>query len=107
MIDPFKFADREELLLVFLDQGLTWRDFRIETDRRGSNFYYPMATATGKLDQIGMAADNLVAKYQGTTMQLGEAYGLFAENLFEIMRDHGVTTTQFKPFVLEFLTGAQ
>ncbi|HEV2225336.1 MAG TPA: hypothetical protein VGR56_00865, partial [Nitrososphaerales archaeon] len=54
MIDPFKFADREELLLVLLDRGLTWKDFRIETDRRGSNFYYPRDSAVSKLGQAGL-----------------------------------------------------
>ncbi|HEV2225306.1 MAG TPA: hypothetical protein VGR56_00715 [Nitrososphaerales archaeon] len=83
MIDPFKFADREELLVVFLNQGLTWKDFKIETDRRGSNFYYPMATAAGKLDQVGLAADSLIVRYQAREMELNEAYKRFAESLLE------------------------
>jgi hypothetical protein len=105
MIDPFKFADREELLLVFLDQGLTWKDFRIETDRRGSNFYYPMAAATAKMDQVGGAADNLVVKYLSIDLRLSEAYRLFAENLLQALEDIG--TTQFKPFTFELPARAQ
>ncbi len=81
MIDPFKFADREELLLVFLGQGLTWKDFRIETDRRGSNFYYPMTSAEVKLNQAGIDADNLVLKYHDRDMRLVEAYREFALHL--------------------------
>ena len=85
MIDPFKFADREELLLVVLNQGLTWRDFRMETDRRGSNFYYPMSSAQAKLNQAGLDADNLVLKYHDLDMRLIEAYREFASFLRTIL----------------------
>ena len=81
MIDPFKFADREELLLVVLNQGLTWQDFRIETDRRGSNFYYPMSSAEAKLNQAGVDADNMVLEYHDRDMRLVEAYKEFALHL--------------------------
>jgi hypothetical protein len=106
MIDPFKFADREELLLVFLDQGLTWKDFRVETDRRGSNFYYPMATATNKLDQVGSDADNLASRYEGRDMQLSEAYRRFAENMLNVIDAHGDSKRMFNPFVFGFPTEA-
>jgi hypothetical protein len=85
MIDPFKFADREELLLVVLDQGLTWDDFRIETDRRGSNFYYPTSIAEDKLNQAGADADNLVVRYQGIDMSLIDAYRTFASSLLHTL----------------------
>ena len=34
LIDPFKFADREFLLIVVLNGGISWRDFKLEHDRR-------------------------------------------------------------------------
>lgn len=84
MIDPFKFADREELLLVVLNRGLTWRDFKIEADRRGSNFYYPANAATAKLDQAGKDADGLLVSYRGRNIHLAEAYREFASRLLEV-----------------------
>jgi CRISPR/Cas system-associated endonuclease Cas1 len=102
MIDPFKLADREELMLVFFDQGLTWKDFRIETDRRGSNFYYPMADVLAKLDHAGTAADSLVIKYQDRDIQLGEAYKLFAENLLGVLDNRDSMANCFNAFVFEF-----
>jgi CRISPR/Cas system-associated endonuclease Cas1 len=101
MIDPFKFADREALLLVLLDQGLTWKDFRIEIDRRGSNFYYPMADAAPKLDQAGVAADDQVVRYQETEMHLTEAYKEFAENLLHRIEGGERAMNVFTPFVFE------
>ncbi len=98
MIDPFKFADREELLLVFLDQGLTWKDFRIETDRRGSSFYYPMTTATTKLNQAGIDADNLVLKYHDQDMRLIEAYKEFASRLSEVLLSNRFTFAETDTF---------
>ncbi len=97
MIDPFKFADREELLLVAIDQGLTWKDFQIETDRRGSNFYHPRQSVVSKLEEAGTSADDLVVDYLGRGMKLKEAYRLFAEGLLEALmsRDPGV----FRPFI--------
>jgi len=99
MIDSFKFADREELLLVVLDQGLTWRDFRTEPDRRGTNFYYPRSSAISKLDEIGAAADSLMVRYSGQAMPLGEAYRLFAKSLLGTLlnRESG-----FNPSTFEF-----
>jgi len=97
MIDPFKFADREELLLVTLDQGLTWKDFKIETDRRGSNFYYPLDIGRAKLDQIGMAADKLVVKYQERDMSLSESYERFAQNVLQTLEGR-MTESQFIAF---------
>jgi len=85
MIDPFKFADREELLLVVLDRGLTWKDFKIEADRRGSNFYYPSPSATAKLNQAGSDADNIVVGYRGINQGLSEAYRTFAASTLEVI----------------------
>jgi len=83
MIDPFKFADREILLAVILDSGLSWRDFKLETDRRGLTFYYPTGAAKAKLDQAGVDADNSIMRYQGSEMRLSEAYKQFAASLFQ------------------------
>jgi hypothetical protein len=102
MIDPFKFADREELLLVVLNRGLTWRDFRIEVDRRGSNFYYPRAEAEPKLDQAGMAADALVVKYLGVSVGLAEAYRQFATNLLSVIEGSENTVPFLDSFVFSF-----
>lgn len=103
MIDPFKFADREELLLVVLDQGLTWRDFRVEMDRRGSNLYYPVDSGRSKLDQIGAAADRLTVRYQDRDMQLREAYRRFAESVLRTVTGNEVELLESgAPFV--FLT---
>jgi hypothetical protein len=101
MIDPFKFTDREELLLVFLDRGLTWKDFRIKTDRRGSNFYYPMSSAQAKLDQVGIDADNMVVRYQDGDTRLSGAYRRFADNVLHRLTD-GETVSLPDPFMLEF-----
>ena len=98
MIDPFKFADREELLLVALNQGLTWNDFRIETDRRGSNFYYPTNTAEDKLNHAGADADGLVVRYQGIDVNLIDAYRVFATSLLHTLEKHD-TRENLEPFV--------
>jgi hypothetical protein len=65
MIDPFKFADREGLLAVVLNRGITWRDFKMDSDRYNSTFYYPAPTAISILDQAGVDADQMVVRYQG------------------------------------------
>jgi CRISPR/Cas system-associated endonuclease Cas1 len=83
MIDPFKFPDREALLALILNGGLSWRDFKLETDRRGLTFYHPSGTAKTKLDQAGAEADNSIVKYQGNEMRLSEAYRQFATSLFQ------------------------
>jgi hypothetical protein len=99
MIDPFKFADREKLLLVLLNRGLTWRDFRIETDRRGTNFYYPRTDTLAKLDQAGIAADNLIVRYQEREMTLSEAYKAFTSSLLKMIDGHHEGTDALSPFV--------
>ncbi|HEV2137680.1 MAG TPA: hypothetical protein VGR53_02445 [Nitrososphaerales archaeon] len=101
MIDPFKFADREELMLVVLDEGLTWRDFKIETDRRGSNFYYPLASAQTKLNLVGADADNMVLRYHGRDMGLVEAYREFASYLSEALISNRFGTSERDAFVFE------
>ncbi len=81
MIDPFKFADREELLVVVLKDGISWRDFRAQKDRRGSTFYYPSPSATNTLDRVGAIADNQRVLFGGLNVKLEEAYRLLASNL--------------------------
>lgn len=85
MIDPFKFADREELLLVVLDGGLTWRDFKMESDRHGSTFYYPAPRARTILDGVGADADQLMVRYQEIDSSLTEAYKRFASSLIRAL----------------------
>jgi len=98
MIDPFKFADREELLRVVLNRGLTWRDFRIESDRWGSNFYYPAASGKAVLDQIGDYTDQTNVWYGGREMTLEEAYTSFSRSLLEAIGSEG-KREHFQPFV--------
>lgn len=98
MIDPFKFADREELLLVVLNRGLTWRDFEIVADRRNCNFYYPRDPAVSKLDEVGVSADNLTVEYCGWSMSLGDAYRKFSESVLEALSSAEHITPE--PFVL-------
>lgn len=97
MIDPFKFVDREELLLVLLNQGLSWRDFTIEKDRRGSSFYYPTAAAVARLNQVGSDADDLVVQYMGVASSLADAYGMFASSLLTAIEKRGFQQN-FEPF---------
>lgn len=99
MIDPFKFADREELLLVLLNYGITKDDFRVERDRRGMSFYHPVPGAVPKLDQAGAAADGLVVNYLGREMRLSEAYRLFAEGLLRDIESGKNAVDQFSLFV--------
>lgn len=104
LIDPFKFADREELLLVALDRGLTWENFGIETDRRGSTFYYPMSSSLRKLNEIGESADNLVVEYEGRAMRLIAAYRLHAERMLERLGAQRVSEAS-DVFILRFPAG--
>lgn len=100
MIDPFKFADREILLAVVLNGGISWRDFRLETDRRGSTFYFPNENGTRILERAGKDADNLVATYQGRDMSLREAFRVFATLLLRKLEgcDQGLSETSFFVF---------
>ncbi|HEV2225461.1 MAG TPA: hypothetical protein VGR56_01500, partial [Nitrososphaerales archaeon] len=72
----------------------------IETDRRGSNFYYPRDSAVSKLGQAGLGADSLIVTYLSREVQLREAYKLFAQGLLEKIT--GVNEGNFEPFVLGF-----
>jgi len=99
MIDPFKFADREELLVVALDGGISWTDFRLEKDRRGSTFYYPASSAKAKLDLAGVDADNLVVPYKNRQMHISEAFKEFASNLLQALEDGSQGLTEFEPFM--------
>ncbi len=98
MIDPFKFADREELLRVVLNRGLTWRDFRIESDRRGSNFYYPAPSGIAVLNQIGDHTDKTIVWYGGRKLGLEEAYASVSKGLFKAIDSAG-GLAHFQPFV--------
>ena len=98
MIDPFKFADREELLLVLLNRRLSWKDFTIEKDRRGSSFYYPAETATGKLSLVGSDADDLVVRYQGIDSDLVDAHRAYATALLSVIEAQN-PRRDFEPFV--------
>lgn len=82
MIDPFKFADREELLVVALHSGISWTDFRLESDRRGSIFYYPSSNVVMILNQVGLDTDEMAASFRGHRVTLREAYRMFAGGLF-------------------------
>jgi CRISPR/Cas system-associated endonuclease Cas1 len=85
MIDPFKFADREVLLAVVLSGGLSWRDFRLEQDRRGSTFYYPGQYGKELLDVVGRDADESVVVNRGQQSSLVDSYRQFARNLFALL----------------------
>jgi hypothetical protein len=95
MIDPFKFADREGLLAVALNRGITWRDFKMGADRRSSTFYYPASSARSILDQIGIDADQLIVRYQGIETNLTDAYKQFATSLLGELQEG----REFEPFV--------
>jgi hypothetical protein len=99
MIDPFKFADREQLLLVALDGGISWMDFRLEKDRRGSTFYYPAASGKTKLDLVGGDADSMVVPYQNREMRVSEALKEFASNLLQAVEHDSREPTALEPFV--------
>jgi CRISPR/Cas system-associated endonuclease Cas1 len=99
MIDPFKFADREELLIVALNGGISWRDFRLEKDRRGSTFYYPSSSGKAVLDRAGVDADNIIVSYQNRQMHISEAFKELASNLLQTLETNSQELTRFKPFV--------
>jgi hypothetical protein len=77
---------------------LTGKDFRIETDRRGSNFYYPMASAAAKLNQVGTDADNLVLRYHDREMRLVEAYKEFALQLSGALMSNNLVFAKIDAF---------
>lgn len=97
MIDPFKFADRESLLAVVLNRGITWRDFKRESDRRNSTFYYPSQNAVTILERVGVDADHSAVRYQGINSSLNDAYKRFASSLLDALSRS--TTEGFEPFV--------
>lgn len=97
MIDPFKFAGREKLLIVALNGGISWTDFRLEKDRRGSTFYYPSSDGKAILDRIGVDADSLVVNYQGNETSLTDAYTEFATRLRQVI-ERSVGIESFEPF---------
>ncbi len=101
MIDPFKFADRELLLTVVLNGGMSWKDFKLETDRRGATFYYPAPSAKLILDRVGADADELQIKHRDHTMRLTEAYRQFASSLFQQFDRSKQQQYNFEPFVFE------
>jgi CRISPR/Cas system-associated endonuclease Cas1 len=97
IIDPFKFADREELLVVTLNGGISWIDFRIERDRRGSSFYYPTDAAEVVLSRAGEDADRLRVKYLGRESSVIDAYKLYARDTLELL-DSQQLNNNFGPF---------
>jgi CRISPR/Cas system-associated endonuclease Cas1 len=99
MIDPFKFADREQLLLVILSGGMSWTDFRLETDRSGSTFYYPNARGTAILDRVSVDADNIIVSYLDRSMRISEAVREFASNMLQALTAGFKEPNKFSPFV--------
>lgn len=99
MINPFKFADREELLLIALNGGISWMDFRLEKDRRGSTFYYPASSAEALLDRVGADADKMVVSYQNREVQVSEVFKQTASNLLRVLETDSHELTEFEPFV--------
>lgn len=87
MIDPFKFADREVLLSVALSGGLSWKEFNLATDRRGSTFYYPTPKGKAILDQAGRDADEVIVTYLNRQMDILEAYRRFATSLSSALQN--------------------
>jgi hypothetical protein len=98
MMDPFKFADGEVLLAVVLNGGLSWRNFRLEQDRRGSTFYYPDQSGREVLDVVGQDADETVVVHRGVQMRLAEAYERTAAETLEVLSET-LPPNGFTPFV--------
>ncbi|MDV3278260.1 MAG: CRISPR-associated endonuclease Cas1 [Nitrososphaerales archaeon] len=98
MIDPFKFADREVLLTVILNGGITWRDFRLEKDRRGSTFYYPADSGRTVLDRAGRDADETLVVYANRLLTLVEAYRESATSLLGFLTGGAVPSATPNPF---------
>ncbi len=73
-------------------------DFRIESDRWGSNFYYPAASGKAVLDQIGDYTDQTIVWYGGREMTLEEAYTSFSKSLLEAIGS-ARELEHFQPFV--------
>jgi predicted RNA-binding Zn-ribbon protein involved in translation (DUF1610 family) len=96
MIDPFKFGDREKLLAVVLNRGITWRDFMMESDRYNSTFYYPASNTILVLEQVGADADQIIVQLQGIESSLTNAYRQFATSLLAALES---TKGEFEPFV--------
>jgi ribosomal protein L37AE/L43A len=99
MIDPFKFSDREMLLAVVLNGGISWRDFGLENDRRGSTFYYPASSGRGKLDLAGADADNMVVSYRSRQMPVSEALKELASGLLGALDAVSPDNAPLEPFV--------
>jgi hypothetical protein len=96
LIDPFKFADREELLKAVLDYRLNWRDFYTSIDRRGVRFYYPKPEAINVLEAVGEEADRMQVSYGGATVTLIEAYRSVVNELIQSLQ---VDVSSFEPFI--------
>ncbi len=55
----------------------------------------------------GVAADDMIVRYQNREMRLSEAFRRFAENLLRVLTGRDIEATRFNPFVLEFPAEAQ
>ncbi len=101
LIDPFKFADREFLLIVVLNGGISWRDFKLEHDRRGSTFYYPSQDGKRFLDRVGHDADESVVVYRGDRRSLLGAYKESATCILGLLNAQSSELDQVGCFVYE------
>jgi CRISPR/Cas system-associated endonuclease Cas1 len=98
MIDPFKFADREVLFAVVMNGGMSWRDFVLEQDRRGTTFYYPGENGERILNQIGRDADETTVIYGDRQMNLSESYREYAGSLLRHLTEVTSQPTDRIPF---------
>ncbi len=70
----------------------------METDRRGSTFYFPDLKGIAVLNQIGSDADSLSVAYGGHQSKLAEAYREFATSLSNVLQQ-GSSEKAFGPFI--------
>jgi CRISPR/Cas system-associated endonuclease Cas1 len=98
IIDPFKFADREMLLIAIINRGITWRDFRMEMDRRGTTFYYPTQKGKAILEQAGVEADQTEVHYKNRMMSILESNKEFAKSLRQLL-EQVEPQSSFEPLV--------
>src|SRR5208282_2492560 len=95
LIDPLKFADRENLLKAVLDYKVNWRDFHLGTDRQGLTFYYPKSEIIATLEVLSDEADAIAVRYDGRELPLMEAY---KRSVTSLVGSLSPSTTTFIPF---------